>query len=51
MELAAFLELAKGFGSPVAVLVLAYLLWRIDRRLFKIEMHLWPSGAARTEGD
>lgn len=31
-------------GGDVATVALLVLLWRFDRRLFKIELKLWPNG-------
>lgn len=41
------LELLKvlGAGGDVATVALVIFLWRYDRRLLKIELHLWPRGS------
>lgn len=40
------IELFKllGAGGDLATLALAGLLWRFDRRLFRVELKLWPEG-------
>lgn len=33
---------ALGVGSDAAIMAFALILWRIERRLYRVELHLWP---------
>ncbi len=40
------LEILKflSAGGDLAMIALAAFLWRFDRRLYRVELHLWPKG-------
>ncbi len=35
---------ALSAGGDLAMIALAAFLWRFDRRLYRVELHLWPEG-------
>tara|TARA_R100000687_G_C6405395_1_gene143855 strand:- start:137 stop:286 length:150 start_codon:yes stop_codon:yes gene_type:complete len=38
---------ALGVGSDAAIIGFALILWRIERRLYRVELHLWPKEGGR----